>query len=147
MNTLTCPLAALIVQLLLAGCVEQQGAEPARPAATREARPAAAGGDRVGLRTSQQVARALQEAQAAYMDGRHGDAVLRATAVIEGAASPEEYYDAVKILGLASCARKDPRPVSFAYKRLEPADREGLRSACEASGLMITDQGVVTSAP
>lgn len=146
MRAITWTLTALSL-LWLPGCVEQQGAGPASPAAGREARPAASGGDRAGLRTSQAVARAMQEAQAAYMDGRYGDAVLKATAVIEGAASPEDYYDAVKILGLASCARKDPRPVTFAYKRLEPADRESLKNACAAAGLTITDQGLVTGAP
>jgi hypothetical protein len=99
-----------------------------------------------GLRTSAEVSRALEAAQAAYLDGRWGDAVLKATAVIEGAASPEDYYMAVKILGMASCSRRDPRPVAFAWKRLEPADRDSLRNACAANGMAISDDGVVTRA-
>ena len=72
--------------------------------------------------------------------------MLKATAVIEGAASPEQYYVAVKILGMASCSRKDPRPVAFAWKRLQPADRDSLKNACEQNGMTVTDQGMVTRA-
>lgn len=98
-----------------------------------------------GAESPEEVARALDRAQAAYMDGRWGDAVVEATRVTEGGASPEEYYLAVKILGLASCNRKDPRPVAFAWKRLQPADQASLRNECEQHGLRISEDGVVTT--
>jgi hypothetical protein len=47
------------------------------------------------------------------------------------------------VLGLASCNRKDARPVAFAWTRLQPQDRETLRAACEQSGLGIRDDGRV----
>lgn len=96
------------------------------------------------LRSPEATAKALEEAQSAYLDGRWGDAVTKSTAVIEGAASPDDYYMAVKILGMASCARRDPRPVNFAWKRLQPADRDSLKNACAHHGLIITEQGVIT---
>ncbi len=127
--------------LLCSACATQEGAESSpQPAPQR--------GRATGLRTSEEVARALERAQAAFVAGRHGEAVVQANLVLEGAASSDEYYAAVKILGLASCARKDPRPVGFAWKRLLPADREGLKNQCEASGLTIDDQGAARpSAP
>lgn len=96
------------------------------------------------LRSPEATSRALEEAQSAYLDGRWGDAVTKSTAVIEGAASPEDYYMAVKILGMASCARRDPRPVNFAWKRLQAADRDSLKNACAQHGLIISEQGVIT---
>lgn len=126
------------------GCGGQQGAEPAAAPPQRQV---AASSNSPGLRTEPEVTKALEAAQAAYLDGRWGDAVLKATAVIEGAASPEDYYLAVKILGMASCARKDPRPVTFAWKRLQPADRDSLKNACGQNGMTISNEGVVTAEP
>jgi len=126
-----------ICGLMLLGC---QGAGPSTNASTPPRHQATK-----GLESPEEVARALDQAQAAYMDGRWGDAVVEATRVTEGGASPEEYYVAVKILGLASCNRKDPRPVTFAWKRLQPADRASLRNECEQHGLRISEEGVVTT--
>jgi hypothetical protein len=97
----------------------------------------------VGLRSGAEVSQALERAQAAYLKGNWGDAVVEANKVMEGVATPEEYYQAVKVLGLASCNRKDARPVAFAWTRLQPQDRETLRAACEQSGLGIRDDGRV----
>jgi hypothetical protein len=125
--------------LALAGCAGgQRSSSKTTPGAQVTSSPSP------GLRTSAEVSKALEAAQAAYLDGRWGDAVLKATAVIEGAASPEDYYMAVKILGMASCSRRDPRPVTFAWKRLEPADRDSLKNACAANGMTISESGVVT---
>ena len=107
-----------------------------------EARPASQPGG-AGLRSGAEVSRALERAQAAYLKGNWGDAVVEANRVMEGAATPEEYYQAVKVLGLASCNRKDSRPAAFAWQRLQPQDRETLRAACEQNGLGITDDGRV----
>jgi hypothetical protein len=95
----------------------------------------------------EEVTLALEEAQLAYLDGDWSKAVIKATAVVEGAASADEYYLAVKILGMASCSRKDPRPASFAWKRLQAADRDTLKTACLQSGLTILANGEITSAP
>jgi len=126
-----------MVTCWLVGC--QGGA--AAPVATATS---TAAGDK-GLSSPAEVDAALDRAQRAYMEGRWGEAVVEATRVAEGGASPEEYYMAVKILGLASCNRKDPRPVSFAWKRLQPADQASLRNECEQHGLSISEDGVVTT--
>jgi hypothetical protein len=127
-------MARLTIICWLVGC---QGGAPAPVA------PVATGDN--GLSNPAEVEAALDRAQTAYMEGRWGDAVVEATRVTEGAASPEEYYMAVKILGLASCNRKDPRPVAFAWKRLHPADQASLRNECEQHGLSISEDGVVTA--
>jgi hypothetical protein len=98
-----------------------------------------------GLRTSAEISQALEKAQAAYLSGSWGEVVLQANRVMEGAATPDEYYMAVKLLGLASCNRKDGRPVAFAYKRMKPSDQEALRAACEQNGLGISADGLVES--
>ena len=98
------------------------------------------------LRDPTVATRSLDKAQAAYLAGRWDEAVVAATRVIEGGAGSEEYYVAVKILGMASCNRKDPRPVAFAWIRLQPADRDALRGECSQNGLHITDEGKVTPA-
>lgn len=135
---------AIVVALMCCGCASAPAREqPAAPASA----PAQGGSGSTGLRDPAAVAEALQRAEGAYMDGRWGDAVVAATRVIEGAASPEDYYLAVKILGLASCHRKDTRPVSFAWSRLQAADREAVRTACSQHGLTISDEGVVTVSP
>jgi hypothetical protein len=126
--------------LLCSACATQEGAEGSSQQASPQGRA-------TGLRTSEEVARALERAQAAFLAGSWGEAVVLANRVLEGAASADEYYAAVKILGLASCARKDPRPVAFAWKRLLPADRESLKNQCETSGLRIDDGGQVRPAP
>ncbi len=133
--------------LLLGGAVSCGGQQGAEPAAAPQQKQVAASSNNPGLRTGPEVTKALETAQAAYLDGRWGDAVLKSTAVIEGAASPEDYYVAVKILGMASCSRKDPRPVTFAWKRLQPADRDSLKNACEQNGMTISNEGVVTTGP
>jgi len=125
--------------LVLASCAAPQ-AEPAASPTNVEV----THGDRRGLRTAEEVEQALDRAQAAYMDARWGDVVVESTKIIEGAATPEQYYAAVKLLGLGSCNRKDPRPVAFAWKRLQPADRASLRNECDQHGLTISDDGVVT---
>jgi len=43
----------------------------------------------------------------------------------------------VKILGLASCSRRDLRPAVFAQQRLQPEDRDHLLSVCEQNGLKL----------
>jgi flavin-binding protein dodecin len=126
----------VVVLLAAAGCAGQQAGPSEQTTAV------SSGGE--GLRSPEAVSQALDRAQDAYMNGRWGEAVTSATQVIEGAASPDEYYLAVKILGLASCARKDPRPVSFAWSRLLPADRASLRNECAQHDLSISDEGVVT---
>jgi hypothetical protein len=113
----------------------------ATPAPTEKTEPAAK--PSTGLRTSAEVSDALDRAQSAYLAGKWGDAVVEANKVMEGAATPDEYYMAVKLLGLASCNRRDPRPVAFSWKRMQPIDRDALRSACEQNGLEINEQGEV----
>jgi hypothetical protein len=119
----------------------------ATPEASGGSSPSPSSAPTTGLRTSEEVGRALDLAQSAFLGGQWGEAVVQANRVLEGAASADEYYAAVKILGLASCARKDPRPVAFAWQRLLPADRESLRNQCEASGLTIDEKGNARSAP
>jgi hypothetical protein len=121
-----------LVALAVAGCPAPEG-QPQQPAAPRS------GTGVEGLRTSAEVAAALQAAERAYMSGDWGAAVVQANRVIEGAAAPDEYYAAVKILGLASCNRRDQRPAAFALKRLQPEDREHLRSTCEQNGIRLPE--------
>lgn len=130
----------LLVLILIgyAACVTPQ-------ATPDEAKPASQPSGTVGLRSSAEVSQALERAQAAYLKGDWGEAVVEANKVMEGAATADEYYQAVKVLGLASCNRKDARPVAFAWKRLQTTDRETLRSACEQNGLGISDSGLVES--
>lgn len=127
----------LAPMILLCGCPGERGSssQPTTPPRT------------IGLRSAEEVAGALERAQAAFLAGSWGEAVVLANRVLEGAASADEYYAAVKILGLASCARKDPRPAAFAWKRLLPADRESLKNQCETNGLRIDDSGQVTPVP
>jgi hypothetical protein len=98
-----------------------------------------------GLRTSAEISKALEKAQAAYLGGNWGEVVLEANKVMEGAATPDDYYMAVKLLGLASCNRKDGRPVAFSYTRMKPSDQDALRAACEQNGLTIGADGRVES--
>ena len=125
---------ASLVLLSLCSCATPQ-------ATPDEAKPSQQGS--AGLRSGAAVSQALERAQSAYLKGNWGDAVVEANKVMEGAATPEEYYQAVKVLGLASCNRKDARPAAFAWARLQPQDRETLRAACEQNGLGITDDGRV----
>ena len=96
------------------------------------------------LRTEAEVSAALQTAQRAFLGEKWGEAVVHANKVMEGVASPEQYYVAIKILGMASCNRGDARPIGFAYTRLTPADREGLRRECALNGIAISKTGAVS---
>jgi hypothetical protein len=133
-------LCIALVALGLAGCPAPE-AQPQQPATPKsgEGRREAPMARVEGLRTSGEVAAALQAAERAYMAGDWGNAVVQANRVLEGAASPEEFYAAVKILGLASCNRRDERPAAHALKRLQPEDREHLRSACEQNGIKLPE--------
>ena len=98
------------------------------------------------LRTEAEVAAALQAAETAFLAAKWGEAVVNANKVMEGVASAEQYYSAVKILGMASCNRKDLRPITHAYSRLGPDDKEGLRRECALNGLIVSKTGSVTPA-
>ncbi len=126
-----CVRLALGLVLPLLACAEPSPAPEGKPTV---------GPRSEGLRTSGEVSEALGRADRAYLAGEWGEAVVQANRVIEGAASPEDYYAAVKILGLASCNRRDPRPAAFAYKRLQPADREHLRGVCQQAGVVLAEQ-------
>ena len=110
------------------------------PAAPQRQEPAKPSSRVEGLRSSSEVSAALQAAEKAYLAGSWGDAVVQSNRVMEGMATPDEYYAAVKILGLASCNRRDARPAAFALKRLQPEDRDHLRSVCEQNGVKLPDQ-------
>lgn len=97
-----------------------------------------------GFETKDEVTAALDRAAVAYVDGRWGDVVTETSMVIESKASPDDFYFAVRMLGLASCNRKDAKPVAFAWKRLKPNDRDALTSECERNGLTISPKGEVT---
>ena len=125
----------VLAALCLAGCQTPSSSGPGRRQQAASPQPPA---------SPQQIEEALDRAQADYLDGRWWEVVVQATRVIEGAASPEEYYMAVKLLGLASCNRCDARPVAFAWKRLQPMDRASLRNQCDQHGVSISDDGVVT---
>jgi hypothetical protein len=99
------------------------------------------------LREPEEVAAALQAANDAFMDGRWGDAVVQANRVMEGNASQEQYYGALKILGLASCNRGDARPVAHVWQRLAPEDRGSLQRECAQNGILVGDDGKVTREP
>ena len=130
----------VLALVLVSGCAAPQ--EPAAVSPTT-----APSSQETGLRSADQVEQAIVRARAAYLEGRWGDVVVDATRVIEGAASPEQYYDAVKLLGLASCSRQDPGPVTFAFKRLQGADQASLRGVCGQHGIQISDDGQVTRGP
>jgi hypothetical protein len=118
--------ASLTVSLAASACTTRPPQRPATPASRTE-----------GLRSSEEVGAALQAAQRAYVSGDWGEAVVQSNRVIEGAASPDEYYAAVKILGLASCSRRDPRPAVFAARRLQPHDLNHLREVCQQNGVTL----------
>ena len=99
------------------------------------------------LRTEAEVAAALQAAETAFLGEKWGVAVVNANKVMEGIASAEQYYAAIKILGMASCNRKDLRPITFAWSRMGPADKESLRRECELNGLSISKTGSVGPVP
>lgn len=99
------------------------------------------------LRTDEQVTQALDAAQAAFLAEKWGDAVVNANRVLEGAAGPEQFYAALKILGLASCNRRDTRPVAYVWSRMQPADRDSLRRECALNGVSISKSGVATLSP
>ena len=96
------------------------------------------------LRTEAEVATALRTAENAFLAANWGVAVVNANKVMEGIASAEQYYAAIKILGMASCNRKDLRPIAHAWSRLGPADKESLRRECALNGLVIGKTGSVT---
>lgn len=100
------------------------------------------------LRTEAEVVAALHAAESAFLAEKWGVAVVNANKVMEGIASAEQYYAAIKILGLASCNRKDLRPIAHAWSRLGPADKDSLSRECALNGLTISKTGSVTpSAP
>jgi hypothetical protein len=132
----------------LAGCASGAAAGPAAGGGTSGAASNTSGAAPTDPpRTSSEVAAALARAQAAFVAGDWGKAVVEANRVMEGAAAADEYYAAVQVLGLASCARRDPRPVAFAWKRLLPVDRVVLKESCAARGITISDEGRVDVAP
>ena len=95
------------------------------------------------LRTEQAVSRTLHQAETAFMEGRWGDVVVDAGRVMRGLASQEEYYAAARLLGLASCRRKDTRPLPDVWLRLMPVDRVRLRAECKEAGIDLDEQGKV----
>jgi len=100
------------------------------------------------LRTEAEVVSALRAAESAFLAEKWGVAVVKANKVMEGIASAEQYYAAIKILGMASCNRKDLRPIAHAWSRLGPADKDSLSRECALNGLTISKTGSVTpSAP
>jgi len=117
-------LAITVLALGLAACIGEAG-------------PASAPSHVQGLRTSDEVVNVLSRAERAYVAGEWGDAILAAAAVMEGNASPEQYYAALKILGHASCGRKDARPAVFVMSRLNPVDRDSLRRDCARQGISV----------
>jgi hypothetical protein len=120
--------APLVVVAACAGCA-------ATDAPRRRSEPPA---PRVeGLRSGADVSAALRLAEKAYLAGDWGETVVQANRVMEGVAAPDEYYAAVKLLGLASCSRRDLRPAVFAQQRLQPEDRDQLQSVCEENGLKL----------
>ncbi len=118
--------AGLTLSLVAPACTTRPPQQPAAPMSRTE-----------GLRSSEEVNAALQAAHKAYLAGDWGEAVVQSNRVIEGAASPDEYYAAVKILGLASCSRRDPRPAGFAARRLQPHDLSHLREVCQQNGVTL----------
>jgi len=98
------------------------------------------------LRTEAEVSAALRAAQEAFLAEKWGQAVVSANKVMEGVASAEQYYAAIKILGMAACNRKDLRPIAFAWSRLGPADKDSLKRECALNGLSISKTGSVTPA-
>ncbi len=93
------------------------------------------------LRSSEVVSFVLGRAEAAYMDGRWGAVVVDAGRVLRGLASQDEFYAASRLLGLASCKRKDPRPIPTVWGRLGQADRSQLRAECARSGITLDEAG------
>ena len=75
------------------------------------------------------------------MEGRWGEVVVEAGRVMRGLASQKEYYAAARLLGLASCKRKDIRPLPSVWQRLLPVDREKLRAECAKSGIIRDESG------
>lgn len=126
---------SLLPWLGLGGC----GGPQTSPAAEEPAQIMASdsSGGEEPLRTEEAVSNRLKDAEMAYLEGRFGDAVVAANQVMQGLASPEQFYSAVKILGLASCSRRDLRPIHHAYKRLNQDDRESLRKACAEQGITL----------
>lgn len=116
----------LTTSLIVTACPPPPPQRPATPTSSAE-----------GSRSSEEVSAALQAAQKAYLAGDWGEAVVQSSRVMEGAASPDEYYAAVKILGLASCSRRDPRPATFAARRLQPHDLGHLREVCQQNGVTL----------
>jgi hypothetical protein len=140
----TLPVVCSMAFLLGACASTSQGEAEAGPGrATQEGPTASSQPSGSEQRSPQGATDALRRADSAFLSGDFGAAVVEANRVMEGAASPEEYYAAVKILGLASCNRKDPRPVAHAFGRMTPTDQEGLKRECERNGLSITPDGRV----
>jgi hypothetical protein len=138
MNRAKVLLLPLLVLPAFGGCKSASASRPVESAAVKQ---------NPVLREPEQVAAALQAANDAFMASDWGEAVLQANRVMEGNASPEQYYEAVKILGLASCNRRDALPVGHAWKRLSPDDRGSLQRECAQNGIIVSDDGRVTSEP
>lgn len=134
-------LTALAWVVALAACSGPAAEQP--PPAEPLASVTAQGED--DLRTEQAVSETLRKAETAFMDGRWGDVVVDAGRVMRGLASPEEYYAAARLLGIASCKRKDTRPLHDVWLRLLPVDRERLRAECKDAGITLDDEGQVVA--
>ena len=132
---------ALAWALILAACSGPAAEQPptAEPLAT-----VTTAGEQ-DLRTEQAVSETLRRAETAFMEGRWGAVVVDAGRVMRGLASPEEYYAAARLLGIASCKRKDTRPLHEVWLRLMPVDRQRLRAECEEAGIILDDEGMVTA--
>ena len=93
------------------------------------------------LRTEEAVSNTLRQAETAFMEGRWGDVVVAAGRVRRGLAGSEEYYTATRLLGIATCKRRDTRPIPTIWPQLKPADRERLRAECRQVGIVLDDEG------
>lgn len=78
----------------------------------------------------QEVLEALRRAEHAYREGHYEVALIESDRVIAGAASPEEYADALKLNGLAGCRLRRSLPTPEIASRLMAPEREALESLC-----------------
>ncbi len=129
----------LIVSLLVTSACSGPAAEQPPPQEEAVATITAQG--EKDLRTEAAVSDTLRQAETAFMEGRWGDVVVNAGRVRRGLASPEEYYTATRLMGFASCKRKDARPLPSLWLQLKPADRDRLRAECQQAGINLDDQG------
>jgi hypothetical protein len=79
--------------------------------------------------------RALTRAEYAYRTGDYSRTIEESGRVIKSPGTSDQYYQAVKLIGLASCKSQNSYAALFAWKRLTPKDRQMVQNLCQQQNI------------